>query len=83
MTTDALKRATRTFAQGFVATLALLAVPVLNNLVQTVAGGGVVTIDVNVWQSIGIAAVAGGTVALIAWAQNSLEDRTGHTVLPK
>ncbi len=73
--TDALKRAVRTFAQGFVATLALLAIPVLNNLVQTVAGGGDITIDVNLWQGIGVAAVAGGTVMLISWAQNALEDR--------
>jgi hypothetical protein len=83
MNTDSIKRAVRTFAQGFVATLALLAVPVLNNLVQAVAGGGQVTVDVNAWQSIGIAAVAGGTVAVISWAQNALEDKTGHAILPK
>lgn len=80
---DSTKRAVRTFAQGFVATLALLAVPVLNNLVQAVAGGGEVTVDVNAWQSIGIAAVAGGTVAVISWAQNALEDKTGTNLLPK
>ena len=81
--TDALKRALRTFFQGFVATLALLAIPALNNLVQSVAGGGDVEIDVNLWQGIGVAAVAGGTVALISWAQNALEEKTGTPVLPK
>ena len=80
---DALKRAVRTFAQGFVATLALLAIPALNNLVQAVAGGGDVEIDVNLWQGIAVAAVAGGTVALISWAQNALEEKTGTPVLPK
>lgn len=80
---DATKRAVRTFVQGFVGTLALLAVPVLNALVQAVAGGGEVEIDVNVWQSIAIAAVAGGVIALIAWAQNEFEDKTGKTLLPK
>lgn len=80
---DALKRGIRTFAQGFIATLALLAIPVLNNLVQAVAGGGEVVVDVNAWQSIGIAAVAGGTVAVISWAQNALEDKAGHAILPK
>jgi hypothetical protein len=80
---DAVKRAVRTFAQGFVGTLVLLAVPVLNNLVQAVAGGGEVTLDVSAWQSIGIAAVAGGMIALVSWAQNALEDKTGTAVLPK
>lgn len=83
MNTDPIKRAVRSFAQGFVATLALVAIPVLNNLVQAVAGGGEVQVDVNAWQSIGIAAVAGGTVALISWGQNALEQKTGHNLLPK
>lgn len=80
---DATRRALRTFLQGFIATLALLAIPALNTLVQSVAGGGDVSIDVNLWQGIGVAAVAGGTVALISWAQNALEEKTGTTVLPK
>lgn len=81
--TDALKRAIRTFFQGFVATLALLAIPALNNLIQAVAGGGDVELDVNLWQGIAVAAIAGGTVALISWAQNTLEVKTGTPILPK
>jgi hypothetical protein len=57
----------------------LLAIPVLNQLIQSVAGGGEVTIDLDLWRSIGIAAVAGGVIALIAFLQNALEDRTGST----
>lgn len=80
---DSIKRAARSAAQGFVAVLALIALPVLNNLVQTVAGGGTVQIDVNAWQSIGLAAVAGAATGLISWGQNELERKTGHDALPK
>ncbi len=76
MTTDALRRAARTFFQGMTGVLVLIAVPVLNQLIQAVAAGGDVVIDVDLWQSIGIAAVAGGVIALIAFLQNLLEDRT-------
>jgi hypothetical protein len=76
MTTDALRRAARTFFQGMIGVLMLIAVPVLNQLIQAVAAGGEVVIDVDLWQSIGIAAVAGGVIALIAFLQNLLEDRT-------
>jgi hypothetical protein len=79
MDSDALRRAARTFFQGVIGVLVLLAVPVLNQLIQSVAGGGEVTIDLDLWRSIGIAAVAGGVIALIAFLQNALEDRTGST----
>ena len=78
---DAAIRAARTFAQGFLAVLALIAVPALNSLVQSVAAGGEIEIDVNFWGAVGIAAVAGGAVALISFLQNALEDKTGHTAL--
>lgn len=80
---DAAKRALRTFVQGFVGVLAVIAIPALNQLVQAVASGGEVAIDVNLWQGILIAAVAGGVIALISWAQNLLEATTHRTVLPK
>lgn len=80
---DAAIRAARTFAQGFLAVLALVAVPALNSLIQSVAGGGDVEIDVNFWGAVGIAAVAGGAVALISFLQNALEDTTGQHILPK
>lgn len=80
---DAIRRAARTFAQGFVAVLALIAIPVGQNLIQTVAGGGGLEIDVNVWGAIGVAAVVGGGIAVVSWAQNALEDKTGKTILPK
>jgi hypothetical protein len=83
MNTDAVKRAVRSFAQGFVAVLALVAVPWLNRLVQTVADGGEIEVDVNLAGAIGVAAIAGGAVALISWAQNTLEDKTGTALLPK
>jgi hypothetical protein len=79
--TDALKRAIRTFLQGFVATLALIAIPLGQNLIQTVAGGGNLKIDVNLWGAVGVAAVVGGGIALVTWAQNALEDRTGKAIL--
>jgi hypothetical protein len=83
MNSDAVKRAVRSFAQGFVAVLALVAVPMLNRLVQTVADGGELQVDVNFAGAIGVAAIAGGAVAMISWAQNALEDKTGTALLPK
>jgi len=77
MNTDAIRRATRTFFQGTIGVLVLLAIPVLNQMIQSVVGGGEVTIDLDLWQSIGIAAVAGGVIALISFLQNWLEDSTG------
>jgi hypothetical protein len=77
MNSDAIRRATRTFFQGTIGVLVLLAIPVLNQLIQSVAGGGEATIDLDLWRSIGIAAIAGGVIALIAFLQNALEDRTG------
>lgn len=82
MTTDAVRRAVRTFFQGMVGVLVLIAAPVLNQLIQAVAAGGEVVIDVDLWQSIGIAAVAGGVIALIAFLQNVLEDRAGSKGFP-
>lgn len=77
MPTDAIRRAVRTFFQGAIGVLVLIAVPVLNQLIQAVGAGGAVVIDVDLWQSIGIAALAGGVIALIAFLQNALEDKTG------
>lgn len=78
---DALRRALRTFLQGFVGVLALIAIPALNNLVSAVAGGGEVEFDVNFWQGVAVAAVAGGIIALVSWAQNEIEDTSGKAVL--
>lgn len=80
---DAIVRGARSAIQGFIATLVLIAVPVLNNIVQAVAGGGTVEFDVNVWQSIVIAAVAGAVVGLISWAHNELEEVSGTKIGPK
>jgi hypothetical protein len=77
MPIDALRRAARTFLQGVVGVLVLLAVPALNQVIQAVASGGEVVIDVDLWRSIGIAALAGGVIATISFVQNVLEDKTG------
>lgn len=81
--TDTIKRAVRSAFQGFLGVLVLIAVPWLNGLIQTVAGGGDVQIDTNFVQAIGIAGVAGALVGLISWAQNAFEDKSGTNVLPK
>ncbi len=77
MNSDAIRRALRTFFQGMIGVLVLLAVPILNQMIQSVAGGGEVKIDLDFWQSIGIAAVAGGVIAVVSFLQNILEDTTG------
>lgn len=80
---DAVIRAARTFFQGFLGVLVLIAVPQLNSIINAVSGGGTVEFDVNVWQSIGVAAVAGGVIALISFIQNELEDASGKSIGPK
>ena len=80
---DTGKRAVRTFAQGFLGVLAVLALPVLNDLISSAAGGGEVTVDVDVWRKILIAGIAGGVIALISFGQNAFEQKTGKDILPK
>lgn len=72
--TNAAKRAARTFAQGFVGTLAMLAVPQLRTIIASVEAGEAIGFDAGLWQSVALAAVAGGVIALLAWGQNALED---------
>jgi hypothetical protein len=74
---ETLKRAARTFAQGFIGIL--MAVPALQNLIQD-AGDGQIDVDLNFWRAVIIAAIAGGVVSLISFAQNLLEERD---VIPK
>ena len=74
---DTLIRAARTFFQGFVGVLVLCAVGPLNELVTgVVSGDGYdAKIDLNLWRNIALACIAGGVIALIAFAQNMLEDK--------
>lgn len=79
---DAVVRAIRTFVQGFIGVLALVAIPVLSNIVASVVNGGdAVMIDLNLWKNIAIAAIAGGMIALVSFVQNALEDKSGKTLL--
>lgn len=80
---DIAKRVLRTFAQGFVGILVLLALPMFNGLISAAAGGGEIAVDLNVWRTILFVAIAGGAVAVIALAQNLLEDKAGVQVMPK
>ena len=81
---DALRRAIRTFLQGFVGVLALVAVPLLSNIVSSVVNGGNdVVVDLNIWKNIAIAAIAGGVISLVAFVQNALEDRNAMPKLLK
>lgn len=73
--TNAAKRAARTFVQGFVGVLVLLAVPQLRRIIDGAMDGEVVGVDLAMWQTIALAGVAGGVIALLSWAQNELEDR--------
>ncbi len=78
-TNDWIRRGVRTFIQGFVGVLVLLAVPILNEWVTTVGSGGEVVIDVPFWRSVAMAAVGGGMVSLVSFVQNFTED---HSNLP-
>ena len=78
---DAGRRAVRTFIQGFIGVLSLVAIPQLTNFVNDVVDGRAISVNLDLWQSIVFAAIAGGVIALISWAQNELEDTTGKAVL--
>lgn len=82
---DALRRALRTFFQAFVGTLSVMLVPFLYDLVKAAgeADGQLVRIDVNFLGNVAIAAIVAGIIALISWAQNELEDKTGMPAIMK
>ncbi len=82
-TNDWIRRGVRTFIQGFVGVLVLLAVPILNEWVSTVGSGGEVVIDVPFWRSVAMAAVGGGMVSLVAFVQNFTEDHTNVPAILK
>lgn len=78
---DAVRRALRTFIQGFIGVLSLVAIPQLTNIVNDVVDGRAISVNLDIWQSIIFAAIAGGVIALISWVQNEVEDTTGKAVL--
>lgn len=80
---DAVKRAIRSFVQGFIGVFALAAVPVLNEIVTSaVSGDGShITVDLNLWRNILLAGFAGGAVMLVAYVQNAIEDKSGKALL--
>lgn len=80
---DWLRRAVRSFLQGFIAVLVLVGFPIAQDIINGVAGGGTVELDVNLWRSILIAAVFGGGMALVSALQNLLEDKTSTPAILK
>ena len=72
---DPLRRGLRTFFQAFVATLALLAIPALTDMVRAVSSSEPYELDFRFWQGVIVAACASGLIALISWFQNFLEDK--------
>ncbi len=83
LNSDWVRRGIRSFVQGFIGVLALLALPILNQWVTSVGSGGEVIIDVPFWRSVAMAAVGGGVVSLVAFIQNGLEDNTKMPALLK
>lgn len=83
---DVAKRAGRTFVQAFIGSLALLLVPFLFNIMQSITqsgGQGEVDIDLSVIGNLLLAACIAGVIALISFIQNLFEDKTGVDVMPK
>jgi hypothetical protein len=72
--TDAVRRALRTFAQAFIGTFILVAVPWATNIVTAIVNAKPYELDFNVLQSAGIAGVFAGGIAIVSWVQNALED---------
>jgi len=72
---DSIRRALRTFAQAFVGTLAVLAVPALSDLVRQISSSESYQIDFRFWQGVVIAACLSGVISLVTFVQNALEDK--------
>jgi hypothetical protein len=81
--TDWIRRGIRSFIQGFIGVLVLVAVPIINQWATTVGSGGQIEIDIPFWRSVAFAAVGGGMVSLIAFVQNWLEDNTNAPAILK
>ena len=83
MNTDPIRRAARTFLQAFIGTLALLAIPALSDLVRSISSSEPYQINFAFWQGVVIAACLSGLIALISFAQNAFEDKTGVEIIGK
>lgn len=75
------KAALKTFLQAFIGVLVLLAVPTLGNWVTSVQSGGEVSVDLEWWTKVFIAAVGAGIAALISFIWNSLNKTTETPVV--
>lgn len=64
---DAAIRAARTFAQAFVGVI------VTSGVLQAAVDSG--TVDISVWQTVGISALFAGVSAVLSFVQNLLEDK--------
>ena len=74
-------RAIRTFLQSWLGTFAVLAIPMLTNLIKTAGDAeGYLRIDVTALGNAAIAGVIAGVIALISFLQNALEDNTSINV---
>lgn len=81
---NAAVRAVRTFLQAFVGTFAVLAIPVLTNLITSAGDAeGYIAIDVTPLGNAAIAGVIAGVIALITFIQNALEDSSASVNVPK
>lgn len=67
-----LKGAAKTFCQAFLAILLLLLVPILTSWATSLQNGGDITVDVDLFVKILIAAVGAGIAALLSFAQNKI-----------
>lgn len=76
-----LQRAYRTFMQSFLGLFLISLAGWLNDVVLWANGGdGQVFPDVSVLVKAGVAAMAAAVIAVIAFAQNKVEDSTGKTL---
>ena len=73
---DPLVRAARTFLQAALALIVLQA-----GALMTDAEDGV--LDGSLWRRVLVTAAVAGTIALVSWAQNELEAKTGKAIGPK
>lgn len=80
---DWLRRAARTFLQGFIGMIVLLGFPIAQSVINAATSGQPIDLDFNAWKTVLIASTFAGGMALVTLVHNLLEDKTGMPAILK
>jgi hypothetical protein len=80
---DWLRRAARSFLQGFIGMIVLLGFPIAQSVINAATNGQPIDLDFNAWKTVLIAGLFAGGMALVSLVQNFLEDKAGMPAVLK